>query len=431
MTRATGPLTILAIMVIAGAIGLVWSPRPEPGAPRPPSPTTAAPPSPVVTELDARIEAQTRFAETSRSWVDWDVVASLLMERAAASGSLDDLGRASDALARAFSLADPGAGPHLRSAILAARLHRLDDCEAMLDAFDGYALTTRQDRETARSLRADLAFFRGDYASARRGYESLVEEEPDPTHLFSLARLEWSTGHAERAAERLDQAEALATGDGLQGFLALARAYLARERGQLPEAARAAERALALRPADRGTAMFLAEIRLDQGELAAAWALVSRALAADDPRVHEVAARVARARGDLIALAEHREAATRAYDALFARFPEAIAGHATLHYLRFEDAEYALEMARVDAEARPFGEPRARLALALLRAGRPTEARAEIDAVLTSGWDTAEAHAIAAAIFAANGDARASAEEALAEALAPGAMARIGELARP
>ncbi len=426
---------IVAVMLVAGGAGLVWSRggavEPSASIERPASPPAPAPPS---SELDERIAAQARFAETSRSWVDWDVVAAMLMDRAeSGSGGLEDLGRASEALDRAFAMADRGAGPHLRRAILASRLHRLDECEAMLDVVEGYALLTPDDRETARSLRTHLAFFRGDYAAARRGYEAALAERADATSLFSLARLDWSTGNVERAAERLDQADAVAPDEPeMGGFLALARANLLRERGDLEGTVRAAQRALLLRPADGELRLFLAEVRLDQGELTAADALVTAALETfDGPRAHEVAARVARARGDLVAMEEHRAAATRAYDALFARFPEAIAGHATLHFLRFEDEARTVAMAEVDATARPFGEARSRLALAYLRAGRLEEARREIEAVLASEWRTAELHAIAAEIFASSGDSRAEGQRALAEARAPGVTARIAELRAP
>ncbi len=427
-------LAIVGVMVLAGGAGLVWSRREAPPRVITDAGPSEPPAEPPASELDGRIEAQTRFAESSRSWVDWDVVAALWMERAeSGTGGLDDLGRASESLDRAFAMADRGAGPHLRRAILASRLHRLDECESMLDAVDGYAVLTPSDRETARTLRADLAFFRGDYAAARRGYEAALRDGADATRLFSLARLEWSTGNVAGAAAHLDEAEAISTDSPqLQGFLALARAHMLRAHGDLESTVRAALRALSLRPTDDDLRLFLAELRLEQGELAPAEALVTGALErADGPRAHEVAARVARARGDLVAMEEHRAAATRAYDALFGRFPEAIAGHATLHFLRFEDEARAVAMAEVDAAARPYGEARSRLALAYLRAGRSSDARREIDAVLATEWSTAEAHAIAAEVLSASGDPRAEEQRSLAESQAPGVSARIAELRAP
>ena len=52
---------------------------------------------------------------------------------------------------------------------------------------------------------------------------------------------------------------------------------------------------------------------------------------------------------------------------------------------------------------RPNGEARGLLAMALYKAGRTAQAQREIQAVLTTEWNTAETHAIAAQIAAALG----------------------------
>jgi Tfp pilus assembly protein PilF len=88
-----------------------------------------------------------------------------------------------------------------------------------------------------------------------------------------------------------------------------------------------------------------------------------------------------------------------------------------------------VEIAELNARARPFGEARARLALTYLRAGRAEDAAAEIEAVLATAWSTGESHAVAAEIFDAVRDPRASEQRALAEALAPGVTARVSDLA--
>ncbi len=435
----------LAVMGIVALATLFW-PRdsapstPEPHSTTPRTATDTSDPEPIApafydrrAALDARIEGERAAAERGGSWIEWENVAQLYIDRADSGGGLDDLGEASDALDRAFAVADPGVGPHLRRATLDFRLHRLDDCETMIEAVERYAVQGADDRVAVESLRADLAFFRGDYPRARERYGARAAVgPPDPVEMFSLARLEWSTGHAARAAELLASADAANTeGEGIEGFLALAHATLERERGALDDAARYATRAMALRSENVDTILLLAEIRLERGELDAADALVARALAIDDaPQAHEVAARIANARGDAIATEEHRSAATRAIEASFARFPEAIAGHALLHFLRFEDEARAVEMAEVNARARPFGEARARLALAYLRAGRATEAQREIEAVLATEWSTGESHAIAAEIFEATHDPRASVASVTANLLAPGASARVADLRR-
>ncbi|MBN8615550.1 MAG: tetratricopeptide repeat protein [Deltaproteobacteria bacterium] len=433
-------LAILGVMGLATLAALLW---PRAHAPSPTTrshgaeasgdaPEIAAPVRDERTDLDRRIEAMRALAERDGTWLDWENVAALYVDRADLGGGLEDLGLADEALDRAFAVARPGVGPHAHRASLDFRLHRLDDCETMIEAIEGYGVMLANDREVVTSLRSDLAFFRGEYAEARERYTQRNAGGADPVVLFALARLEWSTGHGERAAQLLDQADAAAASEpGLHGFLALARATFERDRGRLEEAARHASRAMSLRATHLDTVLLLAEVRLEQGELDAADALVTRALAIDDaPQAHELAARIARTRGDAIAMEEHRSAATRAIEALYPRFPEAIAGHALLHFLRFEDEARAIEMAEVNARARPFGEARARLALAYLRAARTEDAQREIEAVLATEWSTGESHAIAAEIFSAQSDARAQSERDLAEQLAPGAADRVADLRR-
>jgi Tfp pilus assembly protein PilF len=119
----------------------------------------------------------------------------------------------------------------------------------------------------------------------------------------------------------------------------------------------------------------------------------------------------------------------RDLDASYGAFPEAVAGHALSCVLRFGPAGRAVEIAELNARARPFGEARARLALAYLRAGRAEDARREIEAVLATEWSTGESHAIASEVFEALHDERAAHERELAETLSPGVTARVTDLA--
>jgi Tfp pilus assembly protein PilF len=430
MSRPT-TVAIVVVMALAALAALLW-PREAPPS-RPPATTTPAPPTPAAgptreaDDLLTRIEAQTAAAEQSGSWVEWDVVASLWMDRADAGGGLDDLGRASQALDRAFAVADPGVGPHLRAAVLAFRLHRLDDCETLLESVERYAIVSADDRDAIDSLRADIAFFRGEYAAARTAYEATVARDPHPTALVALARLEWSTGHADRAAALLERAEGADTHQRLTRYLALAQTSFARERGDLQAAERAIVSALRARRGDEDAALLLAEILVDRGELERAERVLERL--PDSARYHELGARIARARGDTITQEEHAAAAMRDLDASYGAFPEAVAGHALSCVLRFGPAGRAVEIAELNARARPFGEARARLALAYLRAGRAEDARREIEAVLATEWSTGESHAIASEVFEALHDERAAHERELAETLSPGVTARVTDLA--
>ena len=100
-----------------------------------------------------------------------------------------------------------------------------------------------------------------------------------------------------------------------------------------------------------------------------------------------------------------REKAEAIYREHLQQLPEASYGHAIQHYLQYGDPAEALALAHRNVELRPYGEARIALAQALFRAGQAGAAAREIDAVLTSGWNTAEMHAIAAQIHAALGHA--------------------------
>jgi Tfp pilus assembly protein PilF len=424
--RRASTLAIVVVMALGVLAALLWPRAPKP-ATRPAAPSVGEAPTSSRDASLVRIDAQTRAAERSGSWVDWDVVAALWMDRADAGGGLEDLGRASEAIDRAFARASPGVGPHLRAAVLAFRLHRLDDCETLLEPLDRYAVSSAEERVTVASLRADIAFFRGEYDAARAAYEGAVASGPEPTALVALARLEWSTGHVARASALLERAEAADTGAQLTRYLALARTSLARERGDLTAAEREVGAALRARRGDEDAALVFAEILVERGEHARAEQVLARL--PDSARFHELGARIARARGDTITEEEHAAAALRDLETSFAAFPEAVAGHALPCFLRFGPLDRAVEIAELNARARPFGEARARLALTYLRAGRAEDAAAEIEAVLATAWSTGESHAVAAEIFDAVRDPRASEQRALAEALAPGVTARVSDLA--
>jgi Tfp pilus assembly protein PilF len=77
-------------------------------------------------------------------------------------------------------------------------------------------------------------------------------------------------------------------------------------------------------------------------------------------------------------------------------------------------------MAQRNVQARPYGDAQLALARALLGNGRVAEARAVIEPVLASAWQTAKLHRTAADIYAASGmSAEAAAQDQLARAINP------------
>ena len=84
------------------------------------------------------------------------------------------------------------------------------------------------------------------------------------------------------------------------------------------------------------------------------------------------------------------------YEDQLAAHPEAAAGHALGHYLDFGPADRAVELARANLAARPNAEAHTWLALALLHADRPDEAREHVTAALATPWRSGDLLALAA-----------------------------------
>jgi tetratricopeptide (TPR) repeat protein len=100
--------------------------------------------------------------------------------------------------------------------------------------------------------------------------------------------------------------------------------------------------------------------------------------------------------------AESREWAARAkaeWDRRLKLAPEAAYGHALEHELVFGTPERAVELARANLAARPFGESRVLLATALVNVGQDRAALAELARAEDSGWRSAPLYALRARIL--------------------------------
>jgi tetratricopeptide (TPR) repeat protein len=208
------------------------------------------------------------------------------------------------------------------------------------------------------------------------------------------------------------------------------RATMERDRGQLDEALARIEAGRVLSADDPSLDEVAAEIHEARGEEDEALRLYRTiATTTRTPQSIDGTARVLRAQGDTIAAAELVALARQSYDAQIAYFPEAAYGHAIDHWLRLEpgDVDRMITIAEGNAEARPYGETRVKLAMAYLLAGRTADARSVLDAVLATEWSTADLHGVNAIALAREGR-DATSERAAAEAIAPGAMQRLAWL---
>lgn len=407
----------------------------------PPSAEAAREDSPLA-QLDVRIAAYRARAEArDDDWLDWEFVAIYAIDRARITGSFEDWAVADRAVESAFAVAIPGTGPFLTRANLNGSMHRIDRVEPDLQMAERSVLMSRADRLAILSMRADARYYGGDYVAARELYEEqLTRTQREPTALVAAAQLAWHTGDVASATRWLDEAAQhpdCAASPALLAWILSARALFERDRGQLDEARNVIERARGLQPEDAHLDQIAAEIAELRGDDDEALHLFRQVAArTSSPQAMDGAARILRARGDEIAARELVETARQSYDAQLALFPEAAAGHAIDHWLRLErdDVDRMIEIAELNAEARPYGEPRIKLAMAYLLAGRVADARAVIDAVRGTEWRTPELFVVDALTQRREGlPEDAAATEA--ESSAPGAIERhrwlAGEGAAP
>jgi tetratricopeptide (TPR) repeat protein len=452
MRRAL-PIAIAVFLAGLGSYALTRLDRPTP------PPTTRAvpardepPPPPTLVEhsprtgrptdrllaLDGDIAFYRHRAETTpHAWLDWDRVATSYMDRARLSGDYADWQRAEAALESAFS-AGEGVGPYLSRASFNLTMHRIDRVDADLDAMGRSGVITLSDSDAVLSMRAEARYYAGRYAEARELYEGNVARSRrgvDP--LVMLAQLDWHTGHFDDATALMDEALAHPILTSTQAaptraWVLLTRAMLERDRGRYADAlARIDEARAQTTEPDAHLEELAAEIHElngDDDEALRAFRAISSTTSS--PQSIDGVARILRRQGDTVAAAELVGVARAAYDGQMAMFPEAAWGHAIDHWLRLEpeDVDRMITIAEGNAHARPYGETRVKLAMAYLLAGRTADARREIDAVLATEWSTADLHAVNAIVILREGR-DASAEDAVADAIAPGILRRLAWIA--
>ncbi len=422
----------LALPVLVGAF--LFARWPGPSRPSPtPRPEVERGAARLIAELDRRIAFHEQRARAQhQDWLDLEQAASAWLERARLSGRWEDYLRAEETLARAFDLAEPGAGPFLTRARLSFTLHRFGAVEADLERAERTLLLPPEEARAIAELRADLAFHAGRYAEARSAFEALLSKERTPTRLARLAQWHWKTGGFEAAEPLLEEASrrlSEAGGEGL-AWIELQRGLMSLDRGRLEEALAAYRRADAALPGWYLVEEHLAEVLTRQGQLADARRIYEDVVArTGSPELMAALAEVLDGLGEAQAAAEWRRRAGDGWERWLVALPEAAYGHALEFFMEHGPPARAVELAERNRAVRPSGESEALLAAAYLRAGRQAEAKRAVEAALATPYSSAALFATAALIFAAAGDeARASAERARATAIDPRAFDELAGL---
>jgi predicted Zn-dependent protease len=339
-------------------------------------------------------------------------VALALAGKALLTGSYRDYAAADQALNEAFAAGDALHAPLLSRLYLDLLLHRMPRAEA-----DRAALLKRyrvKDTAGFASESAELDFQAGRYAEALAGFHRSLNIEEGPRALARLGLWHARMGEPFEAAALFDRAEKNDHSETpyFHAWLELQHGQLLLDRGRWEQADEYFHHAGMLLPSWWLARSRQAEVLALQGERAQALALYEPlANETGDPEFMDAVARLRREGPDPASADAWIQRAAAAHAERMQLLPEAAWAHAAEHELWFGTPDAALQLAQRNATLRPNGESRLLLARALYKSGHAAEARAEVQAVAASGWNTAELHALAAQLAAALGQREESERE--------------------
>lgn len=404
-TRGRQLLPAAACLLLSVALGGCTRPTPPANAgssDRPsPQPVAAAavPYQVLLDEIDQQIARATPDAQTAEGQAE---AARLFWRRAQLSGDYQDLHaglerlRASDALATS-----PAQNCPLRTALLLA-VHRVAEAQG--------ALAGCQNPQFSEADRlayvGEIAYQQGDSTAALTALRASLRQQETLAALTRLAVLHARSGNVSEAQGLLEHTQRLSPSADAQfkAWLHVQRGVLALGKGR-PDQARALYELAAAEVAGWWwVEEHIAEVLALEGDTDAAIARY-QGLAAKPglPEHHDALAQLLRQSAHASRANPHIERAAQLHAARMALLPEAAIGHALEHSLHFGSPQQALALARQNLRLRPNSEARLQLAQALYKAGEPRAALAEVERLLASGIDTAQAHAIAAQLAAALG----------------------------
>lgn len=340
--------------------------------------------------LDLEVRSDSADVLTRRGeWLFEEALARALIGRAKLTGNYEDFAAAQGAIDRAFASAPDGTGPHLTAAMLAFSLHRLDETERLLDAIDNYAVPPGdEERAEIIGMRGDIALYRGNPGEALEHYRRAERLAPGSSD-FRMAIYHSQRGEPEQADAALIRVAAALpqrTGRAL-AHITLQRGIIQLDNGRLEEALARFHEADRLFPGYWLIEEHIAEVLSLTGHEAEAEAMLRDVVRrTSHPEYMDAIANLMRGRGD-VAEAQRWTAMARAgWNRRLALFPEAAFGHGIDHCLDAGDAACALDLARRNHQARPFGEAKVKLARALALAGRRPEAEAMLAQAEALGW---------------------------------------------
>lgn len=397
---------VLPIAAVAMLTGIEWftSETPE-------SPVNAAtwqgsgygPPS--YDAAIARSEAEIALGEERvrngrDQWLRHESLARGYLRRSRLSYTYDELASAGRALSEAKRLAPQGSGPLLTDAVFAQMSHQLGRAGASLTVMDGWAVKNEATTlaESA-SLKGDIAFYRGDMRGARTFYSAASRYGRNAGVDHRLALLEKSRGDFNAAirhfADANPEPEVITPFGNASAAMQIGGVELAR--GDYRSAREWFEKADSLFPGFWLIEAHLAQAKALEGDLDGA-IIDMKAVARRAPagEVLDALAMLLRADGQSRESRLWAERASAIWEKRLNQLPEAAYGHAVEHELVFGSPSKALDLAKRNFEARPYGQSRILLASAYLSNAAPEEAFKHLRLAERSGWRSAPLYALIA-----------------------------------
>lgn len=365
-----------------------------------------------------------RVSNGPDEWLRHESLARIYLRRSHLSFTYEELALAGDALAKAKRLAPSGSGPLLTDAAFAQMSHQLGRAESSLSALEG--VVVRDDAailaEVA-SLKGDVAFYRGDMVRAGALYSQAAKYGSNAGVAYRHAILAKSQGRFDASIRHFSDAipgpamttpRATASAAMQIGAVELARGDYRNARAWFETANRQF-------PGFWLIEAHLAQAKALEGDLDGAiedMEVVARRAPAGE--VLDALAMLLRADGKARESRLWADRASAIWDKRLDQLPEAAYGHAVDHELTFGSPAKALELAKRNFNARPYGESRILLASAYLSNAAPEKAIEHLILAKKSGWRSAPLYALLAQAYELS-SRRAEAEKArkAAEALNP------------
>ncbi len=358
--------------------------------------------------------ANERISRSPSDWLNQESLARASMARFRLTGDYADLAAAQAALDRAEKSTSAGTGPMLTDAVFAASSHKLDRLKQRLNDLDGVVVALQPDNAEALALRGDLNFYTGRYAAALRTYQASAALSDGPGISFRLGRYHQRTGNSDLAIQNFASA-AHKTKQRSPMFLSsvwLQVGTVELERGNWENAERYFEKADKAFPGYWLNQAHLTQMRAVRGDIAGARSAYENiANQSGNPEVMDALAALYRLEGNAVQSRYWSGKSAAIWSKRLNLLPEAAYGHAFDHQMLFGSPKVALDLARRNFAARPYGDSAVLLAWAHLANGNPKQAQQVLEPLRQTQWRGAQQHAALAATYAMLGQEDVSAQE--------------------